>query len=220
MRTAYHCTSQFSAFTSRRNVRFPTHNRTEFISVPVLHASFGVVYQVHDHRRLTSSSMLSVKVSGVYLFRTSINQYLWVTPDVTHVTGFIDMRETETQDLCTVVIFMSFPTGNRKATHTVTSHWYRSSRACGVGSGEWVHGTHPVRWFSDSESVGSHQMWVSVCASMLSVQSVRYSQGVPSHTQGERDGRPPPHGLSIRSRSGLAGCGGGTAVARMPQVTT
>lgn len=27
---------------------------------------------------------------------------------------------------------------NRKATHTVTSHWYRSSRACGVGSGEWV----------------------------------------------------------------------------------
>jgi len=27
---------------------------------------------------------------------------------------------------------------NEKATHTVTSHWYRSSRACGVGSGEWV----------------------------------------------------------------------------------
>ena len=25
---------------------------------------------------------------------------------------------------------------SRKATHTVTSHWYRSSRACGVGSGE------------------------------------------------------------------------------------
>ena len=29
---------------------------------------------------------------------------------------------------------------NGKATHTVTSHWYRSSRACGVGSGEWMDG--------------------------------------------------------------------------------
>lgn len=28
---------------------------------------------------------------------------------------------------------------NGKATHTVTSHWYRSSRACGVGSGEGVN---------------------------------------------------------------------------------
>ena len=25
---------------------------------------------------------------------------------------------------------------NGKATHTVTSHWYRSSHACGVGGGE------------------------------------------------------------------------------------
>ena len=56
---------------------------------------------------------------------------------------------------------------------------------------EWVHGTHPVRWFPDSESVGSHQVWVSVCASMLSVQSVRYSQGVPSHTQGKGMGGHP-----------------------------
>ena len=76
---------------------------------------------------------------------------------------------------------------NGKATHTVTSHWYRSSRACGVGSGEWVgcslytncglysehpvnglHITHHVQgWFPDSESVGSHQVWV-LCVPKLS----------------------------------------------------
>lgn len=77
-------------------------------------------------------------MSGVYLFRTSINQYLCVTPDVTHVTGLLDTRETETHDLCTVSYWCHSRHGNRKATHTVTSHWYRSSRACGVGSGEWV----------------------------------------------------------------------------------
>ena len=39
---------------------------------------------------------------------------------------------------------------NGKATHTVTSHWYRSSRACGVGS-EWVAGIHPLQGsFPDS----------------------------------------------------------------------
>ena len=28
---------------------------------------------------------------------------------------------------------------NAKATHTVLSHWYLSSHACGVGGGEWVN---------------------------------------------------------------------------------
>ena len=40
---------------------------------------------------------------------------------------------------------------NGKATHTVTSHWYRSSRACGVGSGEWADVQGGVPPFSSGQ---------------------------------------------------------------------
>jgi len=57
---------------------------------------------------------------------------------------------------------------NGKATHTVTSHWYCSSRACGVGSGEWVaHYSPCARVGPESESV-CPSVWVSVCVPKLS----------------------------------------------------
>ena len=83
---------------------------------------------------------------------------------------------------------------NGKATHTVTSHWYRSSRACGVGSGEWVaHYAPCARVVPESESV-CPSVWVlcvpictrsscQVCK-VSSIHPIQCCVAMQAHTRG------------------------------------